>query len=514
MRVQNLDEKKGDEVVFVVAAAAVMASSKREVVFRHQRTQVWPDRFAAVQVHVMDWDEKYAGWVPLEDDSLAEIVIKQRVHYDRSTTIATRCFNSGSSQSSCGGGNVNAGQPNASIPCHVSPRYEYILHGESLRDHKVLFSVELSREANFKQIMPTLQFWQIGESKLALKFLNSPDAVRFRSRIMKAIEHLCRQSKSSSGESILDIEELDDDVFMPIDLPLNHNKMSEVPCHYATTLNCCPQTSSAPSSCDRVKFLLPPRSAIHRLNSYSHNMKTLLSKLVHPRSKSTSKDATICTATSADVVFDYRKHHAVEALHSQPDSASGQCHGRSFANTRPQSLPQPKLFSMKNSMAQMNHKPSCSSVVKTPGGLQPLLLTQHRTKSSQNSLHEFVRREQCSYCRNFYSVDQNHRGACPCAPDRLDTFIRNDNEAACCFCCMCDKEEVHLFRLTLLTVLSLIMPCLWCYLPLRACHKCYRCHASHGGTASKSRHKPIIAESHVEKPTAAGRRGAASDSCL
>lgn len=108
-----------------------------------------------------------------------------------------------------------------------------------------------------------------------------------------------------------------------------------------------------------------------------------------------------------------------------------------------------------------------------------------------------VRKSRCAYCDEFFTPEENFRGACKDAPDRILACIK----AATCVCCR-DAVLYHCkggedddnavndeldcryrdrrsggggggsCRRRVITILiCLVVPCLWCYLPLRACHR-------------------------------------------
>lgn len=102
------------------------------------------------------------------------------------------------------------------------------------------------------------------------------------------------------------------------------------------------------------------------------------------------------------------------------------------------------------------------------------------------------RKSRCVHCNEFFVPEENFRGACKDAPDRVLACIRT----ATCLCCRdailyhCGGEDSDFegngeadhrlkgrrrrrgCRRRVITILiCLVVPCLWYYLPLRACHK-------------------------------------------
>jgi len=97
----------------------------------------------------------------------------------------------------------------------------------------------------------------------------------------------------------------------------------------------------------------------------------------------------------------------------------------------------------------------------------------------------------CRHCHELYSEDENRKGACEYAPDRVKRFIDGVTCIGCAQCvsyhCASDAEgdcpqhpcecgsttdENCVKRWLCLTFLSIFVPCLWFYPPLRLCHYC------------------------------------------
>ena len=105
------------------------------------------------------------------------------------------------------------------------------------------------------------------------------------------------------------------------------------------------------------------------------------------------------------------------------------------------------------------------------------------------------RRARCMYCHEMFAAEDNVRGQCEDAPDRVQACI----EQVSCLCCargllyhcMSDADGDYgepdpctctggvgesgaatCKKWTALAILSLFVPCLWCYWPLMACHRC------------------------------------------
>ena len=127
----------------------------------------------------------------------------------------------------------------------------------------------------------------------------------------------------------------------------------------------------------------------------------------------------------------------------------------------------------------------------------PLLPTKSKKKwrdrmkkDKKQSRHLlYSQRSRCVYCHEMFVHDENSKGNCEEAPDKVQELI----EKVSCVCCaqgmlyhcmadadgdyghpcVCDTgDEANCKKWTALSILSLFVPCLWCYWPLTACHKC------------------------------------------
>lgn len=99
-------------------------------------------------------------------------------------------------------------------------------------------------------------------------------------------------------------------------------------------------------------------------------------------------------------------------------------------------------------------------------------------------------RARCVYCHETFTQEENTRGSCEDAPDRVMQGV----ERLSCICCargllyhcmadqdgnygvhpcVCDvTDSNNCKKWTALTLLACLVPCLWCYWPLTACHRC------------------------------------------
>uniref|UniRef100_A0A5S6R4Z0 Glutathione-dependent dehydroascorbate reductase n=1 Tax=Trichuris muris TaxID=70415 RepID=A0A5S6R4Z0_TRIMR len=479
----------------------------------------------SVRAQIMGWDEKYSGWFPMEGGGLSDICIKQRFYYNYlpeepgpSSTEAPLAAYSRMSASNL--------------------KYEYVIFGRRVEDGKVLLQFVIVEDVNFCQVMPTFQSWQIGCFRFGLKFLIGADASKFRSRLQKVVEHLCRLSKSSSGESYPDAEDLEDDVFVPVELPVNScnpSGMTGQPCSYCgqwpiSSLPCrrpshnssCYQSTAATwaiqdsssvgilsqgkwvTNRKSVNMDFPSSSSVVVMDTKHGYKNSVASASVQP-----SKAAEKCRAPLKRRYFLRFFDHSSSNQNLLTNRATdkrkrGSCADLCCASTSCDSRQRRSMCNVASSYAAcpsilldlsatvprplQAKRESLASAKLSTCGLQPLLIGHSK---SQSSLKEIVRREQCQHCMCFYSVEQNRPGSCPEAPDPFESLIR---KVSClwCFntmlhcCCQGAGERRGCIRWLFLMLVTLFVPCMWCYFPLRSCQKFCRRRCLFG-----CRHKPM-----------------------
>ena len=98
-------------------------------------------------------------------------------------------------------------------------------------------------------------------------------------------------------------------------------------------------------------------------------------------------------------------------------------------------------------------------------------------------------RARCVYCNGTFVLEENTRGSCEDAPDRVVQGIERVSCLCCAHCmlyhcmadgdgnygqlCVCNvSDSNNCKKWTALTLLACFVPCLWCYWPLTACHRC------------------------------------------
>uniref|UniRef100_A0A915IFS5 WH1 domain-containing protein n=1 Tax=Romanomermis culicivorax TaxID=13658 RepID=A0A915IFS5_ROMCU len=418
---------------------------------------------------------------------------------------------------------------------------------ESRFDWQVLLRCTVTKDMNYHQVMPTFHHWQIGEEKYGLKFMTTVEACHFHNKLQKAIEHLTRQSKSSSDESNVDTTDLEDDVFMPVTLPSNGNNglskfrpyvRTSAPTSSAIYL---PYTPPTPTDAALVSRRLPmQKSSATALQQQQQPPTTTVPSTVPPRPgrsvavavAAAHPPSTISTAqltqgaipsthifTKAEIsssaagrtgppaimlplkplIWKSDVHHrpssygrlrtepGIEKAIVEEESDSG---GQSYGYLE-------KATRYKRSYEGL--KSSVASVVRLPGML-PLIpptataagpLSSKAAKKggpssmSFSSLSQIVRREQCKYCRQYYYLRDNVRGACPEAPDLCRLWSRRLTCVQCAEtgaykCCPStragasrsqERRRRH-WRWLIFSLLALLLPCMWCYPMAWICARC------------------------------------------
>ncbi|KFD48264.1 hypothetical protein M513_10841, partial [Trichuris suis] len=492
----------------------------------------------SVRAQIMCWDEKYSGWFPMEGGGLSDICIKQRCYYNYSPEKPGPSTETPM---------VAYGRMSAS-----NLKYEYVMFGRRVEDGKVLLQFVVVEDVNFCQVMPTFQSWQIGCFKFGLKFLIGSEASKFRSRLQKVVDHLCRQSKSSSGESYPDAEDLEDDVFMPVELPANccdssTEAMGQQSCSYCAKWPVC----STASRC----HLQSHNSLVYSCCCQSTAAATLrqspsVGMLSQGKWVTNRKSVPVEGCSSSSVVLMGAKHayrNSVAAVSVQSSKGGDKCrpplkrryflrffdhsssdqnlHNKRAADKRKRrscadlccsstscdsrqrrsvctvtscyAPCQSILLDLSVPRPLLAKRESLASSKLSACGLQPLLVGHSK---SQSSLKDIVRREQCQHCMCFYSVDQNRPGSCPEAPGPFESLIK---KVSClwCFntmlhcCCHGAGERRGYIRWLLLVLVTLFVPCMWCYFPLRSCQKFCRRRCLLG-----NRHKPMTSRVQLANP--------------
>ena len=158
-----------------------------------------------------------------------------------------------------------------------------------------------------------------------------------------------------------------------------------------------------------------------------------------------------------------------------------------FAKNKPQNKHEYSYPTLESVPKPPSKRDATSNVKKQliPQTLPPVPKKKDKKRTSQR----LISRSRCKHCHELFSYEENVRGSCPDAPDKVEKCI----EYVTCVCCTraliyhcmsdpdgnyghpchCDtSDNSNCKKWTALTILSLFVPCLWCYLPLIACHKC------------------------------------------
>ena len=238
---------------------------------------------------------------------------------------------------------------------------------------------------------------------------------------------------------------------------------------------------------------------LHRVHYVTRPGKQLASPQLSDNSRSSSNNVTTITedvwvkaagdrnASSPSATPDYSyvqfaKEKPSEHDYSTLDVNAG---GKTSPSSQPFCSSQQQRRDSVNSLKKHNLETLAS---------QPALPVKKKKKRKNRRDRRQTRlllsqRSRCMYCREMFVHDENARGACEDAPDRVTHAIET---ASCVWCaemmlyhcmadvdgeyghpCICDSsDDSNCKKWTALTILSFFVPCLWCYWPLTACHRC------------------------------------------
>ncbi|VDM42589.1 unnamed protein product [Toxocara canis] len=545
----------------------------------------------SVRAQVLTWDDALGGWLPLDDGALCGVSLLQQASVFNS--IFSLLFQISYSQVTC--------QQSLS-PSSVQPTKRSSWSGVL---SQVLLNCTLMPHVTYRNAMPTFHHWRVKDQRFGLSFGSAFDASKFHNRLQKALDHLCRQSKSSSGESNIDAsEELEDDVFAPTELPdsfsssstarpISFNNMANdteasveqrarkdhqsqslppISIQYPvpiirTTLSCspvgardsvtydeyppmdpemarpCVSCSFAASTTETFYANVLPTGqqskGVEKTSAGEGARQTTAEKKEDEKSEEddlmitddaislpTTLHQSFAVSLSSSSKTDktdskVSDRHSMSRLHSKSRSEiSSLGYRMPIMNEKMRSVSNPgtDFFFTQNRYPQLErYVTSPAAVIGTRSFIEAhaslyknrehIVLPRKKQSSS-----EMIRRECCIYCRNWYNVGNNPRGACKEAPDPIEIAIRRLTcysvaQAVVYHCCregdempvnigrygqgynVCScgpsgaSRTKRMKRWLLLALISLLVPCLCCYLPARCTYDCC-CKGRRG------RHKP------------------------
>jgi sprouty-related EVH1 domain-containing protein len=254
------------------------------------------------------------------------------------------------------------------------------------------------------------------------------------------------------------------------------------------------------------------------ITSYHHSNNQHLHKITYvsrqplkasPSSDKSSKSISTGSDTNSKEEVWVKQHEKQPSIQSKSDKSGGgsdpdttieikdhkgdsKGYYVQFAKNTNNDYSYPQLDSVRPS----HRKDSLSSLKKIDICLQPPLPCKKKTKKGRGGKDKkdtgyllSQKRARCVYCQKMFVHEDNMKGSCEDAPDKVHEFI----EHVSCICCargllyhcmadadgdyghpcVCDSsDDSNCKKWTALTLLSFFVPCLWCYWPLTACHRC------------------------------------------
>ncbi|ESO86754.1 hypothetical protein LOTGIDRAFT_235185 [Lottia gigantea] len=417
------------------------------------------DYLVEVQAQVMIRDDSTGGWVPMEGGGVSRVGLKHlRV-------------NSG------GGG---------------EPRNDYYIIGKRLTDSVTVLNCSLKSDIEYFKVNPKFLHWKTDDKKFGLTFESSYDARAFDKSMNKAVTELTFSYLNGCPSSNID----EDSVFQMIDLPRGRTGSSSQSASTTSTTTSSPAprspTSVIPGLSEsfsyqsqtnhlhRIHYISqPPHS--RRVNSSFHSVKSGSHKSDSFESSSglddpwvRGDDPTSLSGKSDQGLLDLELSKE-DAYVYFAKNKPGAPHEYSYPSLEPTQKPPTKRES--------SSKRQCLSQPHPPVALP---INKMNKNATQNLLGQ---QSVCKHCNEMFSLDENVRGSCEDAPDRVTKCIEC---VTCVICahslnyhclsdadgeyhhpCQCDgNDSSNCKKWTAMTILSFFLPCLWCYFPLTACHRC------------------------------------------
>uniref|UniRef100_A0A8D0H5M1 Sprouty-related, EVH1 domain-containing protein 2 n=1 Tax=Sphenodon punctatus TaxID=8508 RepID=A0A8D0H5M1_SPHPU len=379
--------------------------------------------------------------------------------------VMTRDHSSGGWLPQEGGGLSRVGVCKVMYP-EGNGRSGFLIHGERQKDKLVVLECYVKKDLVYTKANPTFHHWKVDNRKFGLTFQSPADARAFDRGVRKAIEDLVEGSTTSSSTIHNEAEVGDDDVFTnATDSSSNSSQKREQPL----------RTLASPTSCEHRRIC----TLSHINDQYSSDHYQLEQSL--PRSYRhvgfPDDDEEIVRINPREKIWvtgyeDYR-HAPMPGKYIDPDDGDSYVRfAKSEASKHEYNYPY-----VDNSDFGLGEDTK-GGVIKT----QPVRCKSRRRK-------EDGERSRCVYCRDMFNHEENRRGQCQDAPDRVRTCIRR---VSCMWCadsmlyhcmsdpegdytdpCSCDtSDEKFCLRWMALIALSFFAPCMCCYLPFRACYNC------------------------------------------
>ncbi|XP_030757311.1 sprouty-related, EVH1 domain-containing protein 1 isoform X1 [Sitophilus oryzae] len=354
-----------------------------------------------VRAQVMSRDDSSGGWVPLGGGGLSDVSVRRRPRPQ------------------------GAGPPD-------KPKHDYLICGKRISDNSVVLSCTIKKDFEYNKVMPTFHHWRTGSKRFGLTFQAAADARAFDKGVRTAVEDLLDGFSTTPPSMILPKcpREVDDDVFMTLDLPRDPKDSR------SSTDSNSSGKSGAPEHLHRITYVGKDKPA-------------------EPPKQPT---------------YDPQKAGA-EYVQLQPRH---------------------EYFYVENPLSQQPPLPptweSPTALKKASPPLPPQPLAEVFKPVVKRPQH-FV----CRHCNEPFTRDQNKRGSCKYAPDAVRSVVHwlsclplincsmyhcaadseGDFQTDPCRCRGEDEpRDACARRWVGLAFFSMVVPCIWLYPPLRLCHAC------------------------------------------
>ncbi|XP_067121299.1 sprouty-related, EVH1 domain-containing protein 2-like isoform X2 [Centruroides vittatus] len=427
-----------------------------------------------VRAQVMTRDDSTGGWVPMGGGGLSFVSVRKR-----------------------------------QVPNDEDAKHEYLIYGKRITDQTVVLSCTIKKDFQYNKVMPTFHHWRTGDKKFGLTFQTAADARAFDKGVKIAVEDLLDVNmmflvfqQSSTGDSYIHGTDIgDDDVFMTLELPVDSRSSSgssnvsgngASAVRPASTNNT--EAFSSPYThphanhhhLHRMHFIRPPRTINNSgliggnggqiIDLQQKTQEDIWIKEKSPSPKNNMKDQGILD-------------DKIEIIPGEPYSYV------QFAKDKPRTEHEysyPIMDSLKSGKRDSigNIKKHQLPAIGTQPPLLPTKTKRKKENKKDTCKHSPLTRVQCRHCHDMFNEDENRRGSCEYAPDKVLACISATTCISCAQCmlyhcmsdtegdfnhhpCSCDTTDEHCQRRWIgLALLSFFVPCLWCYIPFRACHRC------------------------------------------
>ncbi|CAB3381253.1 Hypothetical predicted protein [Cloeon dipterum] len=396
-----------------------------------------------VRAQVMTRDDSTGGWVPMGVGGLSDVSVHKR------SLLAMQLPSCSSNSSERG-----------------KSAHEYLIFAKRISDDVVVLSCAINKDFEYNRVMPTFHHWRTRDSKFGLTFQTAADARAFDKGVCTAVEELLEDA----GE---------DDVFMTLNLPVERGD----------------SRSSSDSSTrgglnNRHDSLMEQK---YRLNYLARQTDGSIEGDTKISTVAKSSDpwlrAAVAAATSDGKIpspskdfldlghIDNYSYVQLSAMHEYSYPMLG---GRSCESENKKDLDTSLRRQSSNSPKK---QAGCSQDIPGQGANAP----EKVRKRSAGAVVKI----RCRYCQEYFTEEQNRRGACELAPDQtqscIDTVSCVSSAQCMMYHCMSDQEGEFAQRPCECTggggdgcgrrwlglgLLSILVPCLCLYPPLNCCHWC------------------------------------------